>query len=44
MDYFALSLIMMLPAGGIIAAIVVFYLIYNRIQEKKKENFEKRDN
>lgn len=44
MEFFGLSLIMMLPAGGIILMIIIFYLIYNRFKEGKKEDFEKRSN
>lgn len=44
MEFFGLSLIMMLPAGGVILLIIIFYLIYNRINDRKKEDFEKRSN
>lgn len=44
MEFLGLSLLLMLPAGAIILGIIVFYIIYNRVQESKKEDFEKRDN
>jgi uncharacterized membrane protein len=44
MEYFGISLLLMVPAGIILLAIVVAYLIYNRIRENRKEDFERRDN
>jgi hypothetical protein len=44
MEFFGLSLLLMLPAGVVILGIIVFYIIYNRVKESKKEDFEKRDN
>lgn len=39
------ELILMIYGGiGIIVLGILAYLIYKRIQEKKKEDFEKRDN
>ncbi len=42
--YWAMALFMMYPIAIIIFVIIVFYLIHNRIKEKKEETFEKRDN
>ena len=44
MEFFGLSVLMMIPAGGIIIILIVAYVIYNRIREKKRETFEKREN
>ena len=44
MEYFGISLLLMLPAGFIILALVFAYLIYNHIKKSKTERFEKRDN
>ena len=44
MEFFGLSVLMMVPAGSIIVLLIVVYVIYNRVREMKKETFEKREN
>jgi len=38
------NLIILFPILGVVALLLIVYLVARRIREKKKESFEKRDN